>query len=122
MHRAGAVKQHLVLRGVPHAGAECRPAGARVSSRLTLAGQEERHRISQLLHDDLQQILCGVETALSRIHHELQAEGHPYLAGGLDQARLWVGRAITTMRQLTVDLSPRSWKGWPMRWHGCSGR
>ena len=84
-----------------------------LASRLTMAEQEERRRISQILHDDLQQLLYGVEMKLSAIRHKAEKSEHALqeqdgstLAEDLEEVRSWVERAFTTTRQLTVDLSP----------------
>ena len=77
-----------------------------LAHRLTLAEQEERRRISRILHDDLQQLLYGVEIKLGLIRQDLLKAKRPRLDKALDEAREWIDRAITTARELTVDISP----------------
>jgi PAS domain S-box-containing protein len=78
----------------------------RLARRLTMAEQEERRRISQVLHDDLQQILYAVDMKMEVVGDSLEAMGRPGLVQGLDDARAWVAQAVETTRHLTVDLSP----------------
>lgn len=74
--------------------------------RLTMAEQEERRRISHILHDDLQQLLYGLQLKIRMIDDELQGLEQPALAATVGKAREWIRQAIDTTRQLTVDLSP----------------
>jgi PAS domain S-box-containing protein len=71
-----------------------------LARRLTLAEQEERQRISQVLHDDLQQLLYAVEMQMSMVRPG------PAGAASLEKAHAWIKQAITRTRQLTVELSP----------------
>lgn len=75
-------------------------------ARLTMAEQEERRHVSQILHDDLQQLLYGIEMKIAIIEGDLQEIGRPHHLNELAEARAWIGQAIRTTRQLTVDLSP----------------
>jgi PAS domain S-box-containing protein len=77
-----------------------------LASRLTIAEQEERRRISQILHDDLQQFLYGIEMKLSLVQHDLQSAGRSELAEAVEEGQAWINQAIATTRQLAVDLSP----------------
>jgi PAS domain S-box-containing protein len=77
-----------------------------MATRLTRAEQEERRRISQILHDDLAQTLYGVEIKLDMIRQELRQPGAPQLGVDLEDARAWLDLAIAKAQQLTVDLSP----------------
>lgn len=75
-----------------------RTAEARALARaLTLAEQEERRRIGQVLHDDLQQVLHGVQMQL--------ASGNPRRAAEL------VERASRLTRTLAHELTPPSLQG-----------
>jgi PAS domain S-box-containing protein len=78
-----------------------------LAAKLTRAEQEERHRISQILHDDLQQQLFAIKAQLAmlkdineknKVSSELQAT--------LDQVQSWLADAITITRNLSIDLSP----------------
>jgi PAS domain S-box-containing protein len=77
-----------------------------LARRLTMTEQEERRRISQILHDDVQQILYGIEMKMNLIGKKLQEDEYPELAESLAQGRAWLEQAIATTRHLTVDLSP----------------
>lgn len=71
---------------------------------LTLTEQSEARRISQVLHDDLQQVLCGIQ-----MHVLLLREGtadDPKLEHWASQAHEWISEAIRITRQLAVDFSP----------------
>ncbi|PMR72592.1 PAS domain-containing protein [Billgrantia endophytica] len=74
--------------------------------KLTMAEQEERRRVSQVLHDDLQQLLYGLQIKLCLIQERLAATGQHELTDVVEGTRLWIKQAIETTRQLTVDLSP----------------
>jgi PAS domain S-box-containing protein len=78
----------------------------RLGRLLLVAEQEERQRISRILHDDLQQILYGVMLKLRIVRREVQRQQDPTLLAHLEEARTWIGRAVDTTRQLTADLSP----------------
>lgn len=77
-----------------------------LASRLATAEQEERRRISHVLHEDLQQLLYGVQMKLSSIHQSLEEAERHRLAKAMDEAHDWIDRAATVTRQLTLDLSP----------------
>lgn len=75
-------------------------------ARLTMAEQEERRQVSQILHDDLQQLLYGIEMKVTLIEQDMHDGNRAGLLADLQEARAWIGQAIATTRQLTVDLSP----------------
>lgn len=77
-----------------------------MASRLTLAEQEERRRISQLLHDDLQQLLYGIQLKLGFINHSLETGQREEHLAQAEQTITLIDDAVTIIRQLTVDLSP----------------
>ncbi|WP_168380878.1 chemotaxis protein CheB [Modicisalibacter radicis] len=77
-----------------------------LASRLTMAEQEERRRVSQVLHDDLQQLLYGLQMRLRMAQDKLKASGDENVQELLAGTQSWVVQAIETTRQLTVDLSP----------------
>ena len=73
---------------------------------LTTAEQQERHRISQVLHDDLQQRLFAVKTHLSLLEGGLRKSENQELHGEfLDLARQ-LDEAISVTRNLSTDMSP----------------
>lgn len=77
-----------------------------LAARLTIAEQEERRRISQILHDDLQQLLYGIQMRTMSIITDAAAEQAPLRQQQAEDIYRWLGDAIQTTRQLTVDLSP----------------
>lgn len=73
---------------------------------LTTAEQQERHRISQVLHDDLQQRLFAVKTHLTLLEGGLRKSEEQQLHGEfLDLARQ-LDEAISVTRNLSADMSP----------------
>lgn len=72
-----------------------------LASKLTLAEQHERERLSTLLHDNVQQLLSSARMQI----HILNQEGHltDEQEGKLD---FILEEAITITRQLAVDLNP----------------
>ncbi|MBK5968641.1 MULTISPECIES: PAS domain S-box protein [Thiorhodovibrio] len=75
---------------------------ARLTLQLTLSEQQERLRISRLLHDHLQQDMVAVKFQLAKL------DANPALAGqdGLAQAKALIEQAISTGRTLNADLNP----------------
>jgi PAS domain S-box-containing protein len=77
-----------------------------LARRLTIAEQEERRRISQILHDDLQQLLYGVQLKITMVQRTLAQMQAAPLVQESAQALNWLRQAVDVTRQLTVDLSP----------------
>jgi PAS domain S-box-containing protein len=77
-----------------------------LASELTLVEQEERHRISQILHDDLQQRLFAIRTHLSLMKDENGLAAHPQRNLNIDQIQDWLSEAINITRNLSINLSP----------------
>ncbi len=83
-----------------------------LASELTMVEQEERHRISQILHDDLQQRLFAIRTHLSLLKDENgMAALHPDRNLNIDQIQDWLSEAINITRNLSVNLSPAVLQG-----------
>lgn len=78
----------------------------KLASTLTMAEQEERRRVSQILHDDLQQLLYGIQLKLTMISSAIPEDLRKRLGKQADEANKWINNAITTTRRLTVELSP----------------
>lgn len=78
----------------------------RLAAELTIAEQRERQRLSHVLHDDLQQTLYGVQVKLLGVHDHAEAGATDKVIACAEQARVWLDEAITTTRQLSVDLVP----------------
>lgn len=77
-----------------------------LTSMLTMAEQEERRRISQILHDDLQQQLYAIQLQLHSARNELQSGEDEVALQSVAEAEEWITGSIETTRRLTVDLSP----------------
>ena len=77
-----------------------------VASSLTAAEQVERHRISRVLHDDLQQHIFAVKMQLAFLGEAIEKNDFEGLKLDLSQLDNWLTQAIATTRQLSVDLSP----------------
>ena len=78
-----------------------------LASQLTVAEQEERQRISQILHDDLQQHLFAIKTQLAFLMNDNdQTKISATTREELKQIQLLLSDAIGITRGLSVDLSP----------------
>lgn len=78
-----------------------------LASKLTLVEQEERHRISQVLHDDLQQRLFALKAQLSFLSdasYKDQISSNTFLE--LDQIQEALSETIAITRNLSIDLNP----------------
>jgi len=73
---------------------------------LNVAEQAERQRISQILHDDLQQNIFAVKLQLSFLSNMLSNNDAEAIRADLQQLDQWLSEAIATTRQLSIDLSP----------------
>jgi two-component system CheB/CheR fusion protein len=78
-----------------------------LASQLTMAEQEERQRISQILHDDLQQRLFAIRAQLSVLEGLDQKERVvPGIYSHLNEIETSLTEAITLTRKLSMDFSP----------------
>jgi signal transduction histidine kinase len=78
-----------------------------LASQLTMAEHQERQRISQVLHDDLQQRLFAIKTQLSFLTHDSEKNKlSPSMHDDLRQVQRWLSDAIGITRSLSIDLSP----------------
>lgn len=78
-----------------------------LASKLSLVEQEERHRISQVLHDDLQQRLFAIKAQLSFLNEYLQKdESSAGAYSELDQIQAALSEAVAITRNLSIDLNP----------------
>ena len=78
-----------------------------LAAQLTMAEHEERQRISQILHDDLQQRLFAIKTQLSFLLPESETNLiSPVVRNELKQVQRWLSDAIGITRSLSIDLSP----------------
>ena len=78
-----------------------------LASKLTLAEQEERQRISQVLHDDLQQRLFALKAQLSILNGiNWKDQLSPGAYFDLEEIQASLSEAIAVTRNLSIDLSP----------------
>jgi two-component system CheB/CheR fusion protein len=77
-----------------------------LAARLTVAEQEARKRIAQVLHDDLQQQLYGIRTKLSFVADELNGGSIAEAQAILGEVDTLLDESVDITRHLTVDLSP----------------
>jgi PAS domain S-box-containing protein len=78
----------------------------RATSLLIMAEQGERSRISQVLHDDLQQQLHSVQMKLGMVRQQALRGDVDKVMRSVADAEAWINQAVQITRQLTVDLSP----------------
>ncbi|MCA9837230.1 MAG: response regulator [Trueperaceae bacterium] len=79
----------------------------KLASDLSLAEQRERHRIAQILHDDLQQQVYGAQIMLRTTQRQLPDSATARINAVYEQLE----QIIRISRELTVDLSPPVLKG-----------
>jgi len=78
-----------------------------LASKLTIVEQEERHRISQVLHDDLQQRLFALKAQSSFLGDLFEKDQVPAsFYAELDQIQHWLSEAVAITRNLSIDLNP----------------
>ncbi len=77
-----------------------------LASSLTKAEQAERHRISQVLHDDLQQRLFAVKSQLSFLSEANKKNDLQGFQKDLHQIEAALDESISISRNLSVDISP----------------
>jgi two-component system CheB/CheR fusion protein len=77
-----------------------------LASELTATEQAERHRLSQILHDDLQQRIFAVQMQLSFLRDAYEKNDLQTFKVDFPQIEEWLAEAIQVTRKLSVDLSP----------------
>ncbi len=77
-----------------------------LASALTLAEQRERQRVSQVLHDHVQQMLHGIQLRTHLLILDAPPNTHPGLQEHLEAIQALTEEAIQATRTLTVELSP----------------
>lgn len=82
-----------------------------LASALTLAERKEQRRISQILHDDLQQYLYGIRLQLSLLRTSIDGKVQSGDKNQISNIESLVNRTISITRALTIDLSPPVLKG-----------
>jgi two-component system CheB/CheR fusion protein len=81
------------------------------ATNLSAADQLERQRISQILHDDLQQNIFAVKMQLSFLADAIANNNPDSAKVDIQQLDQWLADAIATTRQLSIDLSPPILRG-----------
>jgi two-component system, chemotaxis family, CheB/CheR fusion protein len=77
-----------------------------LASELTAAEQAERHRLAQILHDDLQQRIFAIQMQLSFLKDAYEKNDLRAFQIDFPQLETWLSESIQVTRQLSVDLSP----------------
>ncbi len=75
-------------------------------TQLTMSEQEERRRISAILHDDLQQRLYGLNFQLTTLRRKLNSQQGEELRQMIDEIEEDLRESVQMTRNLSVDLSP----------------
>jgi two-component system CheB/CheR fusion protein len=78
----------------------------RLASELTAAEQAERHRLAQILHDDLQQRIFAIQMQMSFLRDAYEKNDLQSFQIDFPQIEEWLAGSIQVTRQLSVDLSP----------------
>jgi signal transduction histidine kinase len=95
-----AVEKMVMRRAIERKNQQLRT----LASAVTLAEQRERRRISQVLHDHVQQLLYGVQMRAHLIG--LDAGEQPSVQEHLQALESLIHDALRLTRTLTVELSP----------------
>ena len=101
-----AIQQAIDKVGLMQAVANKSHQLRELASALTLAEQRERQRISQILHDHVQQMLHGIQLRTHLLILDAPPSTHPDLQEHLDAIQELTEEAIQATRTLTVELSP----------------
>jgi PAS domain S-box-containing protein len=72
---------------------------------LVIAVQRERHRISHILHDDLQQRIYAIQMQLTFLHHEL-GKASETSHREISEIEKQLADVLEITRNLSIDLSP----------------
>ncbi len=82
-----------------------------LASDLTAAEQQERKRLSLILHDDLQQRIFAVKLQLSTFNDAYKRGDQKSIQIDLDQMQEMLDELIAITRNLSIDLSPAILQG-----------
>ena len=77
-----------------------------LASELTLAEQEERRRISQVLHDDVQQRLYAARMQLAMVRAALGQLDEATVLQEIDSLDETLAQTVGLLRGMSIDLSP----------------
>ncbi|HMB99308.1 MAG TPA: ATP-binding protein [Balneolaceae bacterium] len=79
----------------------------KLASQLTVSEQNERQRISELLHGDLQQVLFAIRLTMNLIQRRINEEGiTKYVEEKITEVTEMTVQALEITRQLSHDLNP----------------
>jgi two-component system, chemotaxis family, CheB/CheR fusion protein len=78
---------------------------------LTMAEQMERHRISQILHDDLQQRIFAIKMQIGSLYEASSNNDLQSTQVGFNQLNEWLDESIAITRNLSINLSPAILQG-----------
>ena len=94
----------------------------RLAAELTEVEERERRRLSQVLHDHLQQILVAAKLHVGTTQEMLQDDR--LAAGSLERIQSLLSEAIEASRSLTAELSPPILyeQGLVAVWNGSDGK
>lgn len=81
-----------------------------LSKAVTLAEQRERRHLSRVLHEDLQQLLFGLEMKLYSLQQSSQ-ERNRAMAANIEDVRTLTKQAIHLTRTLSIELNPPVLRG-----------
>jgi signal transduction histidine kinase len=76
-----------------------------------MAEHQERNRIAQILHDDLQQLLYSIQIKLLFLRDNAETGDRAKLLATAEEARQWLAEGVTTVQRLALDLSPQVLEG-----------
>lgn len=77
-----------------------------LSSQLAVAEREERRRISQLLHDDLQQRLYSLQVQMAMMQEQFREGQTASMLSEMEAIEGALREAVVVTRHLSIDLSP----------------
>ncbi|WP_340105100.1 sensor histidine kinase [Rhodohalobacter sp. 8-1] len=78
----------------------------KLALQITEVEQQERRRMAQILHDDLQQVLFSIRLTLNLIQKQIAEEGGQIAEEEISEVTEMVILAIDKTRQLSHDLNP----------------
>jgi two-component system CheB/CheR fusion protein len=104
--KASEAEIQRLNRTLEHKIAERTKQVRQLTSSLVRAEQRERRRLSETLHDELQQLLYSVQLKLRLARDESVAGRHGAAEQQLKQAEGLLARGTRVTRELSVDLNP----------------
>jgi two-component system, chemotaxis family, CheB/CheR fusion protein len=79
-----------------------------LASDLVRAEHDERRRIADMLHDDVQQLLFGAQMRLELLREDVAEGRFADLEAHVDETDRYISESIAKTRHLTVELAPPS--------------